>query len=126
MVNDWVTIEFTPGRQRYGQVQLLYDEKIIVKNVIKGDEFSYCRPGVEIKPVWLTADILKKNGFYCTGHLFNLDDDKRFCLDIMGHDVTIRPNIGQIIRNTHVCYISYVHELQHFLKVMRINKEIYL
>lgn len=104
------------------------------------DVHKLCKGGQKIYPVPITTDILVKNGFekmpedkfgrnqYCYAEFLN---------DIETLDVTIIENKTNQsynwtinISNPHsFCgrgFINYVHELQHALRLCRIDKEIVL
>ena len=116
-------------KQKYivGDV-VMYDNKImVIKELIYGSHFDlscpkeglvYCFVGVEdIKPVVLTTNILRKNLWFPL--------DERFVTFIKG-DLTITTQAGISMlrfREAKPIYLEYVHELQHFLFGLKINRE---
>lgn len=107
---------------------VMYDNKImVIKEPRDGIHFDlfcpkeglvYCCVCVdEIKPVVLTACILRKNRW--------LPTDERFVTFIKG-DITITTQAGISMlrfRKAEPIYLEYVHELQHFLFGLNINYE---
>lgn len=75
------------------------------------------------QPIPITKEILEKNGFkklenkcnYIIHNTLIFDD---FTLALCTYDY------NSITPYNHICYCRYVHELQHALKLCKINKEI--
>lgn len=84
--------------------------------------------GRDLIPIALTLAILVKNGFVQKGPIFVLADDY---YDISIHELTdsiwtvTHHNCEMSLPDQRV-HISYVHELQHFLRLCGVEKEIRL
>lgn len=119
MVGDWVYITEHPMKKEAKQV--------------KPEHFL--RSLVAFEPIQLTPEILEKNGFekaeniqlyyYCLG----IDD--RVSLHDYVHDINSSNTWHVHIDSEDYCTIAnceltYVHELQHLLKLCGIDKEIKL
>jgi hypothetical protein len=81
-------------------------------------------------PIPLTPEILEKNGFVISSEHANLyfsegDEKMSFCLRKMYDKLNNFVFYGSICYNI-VSPIKYVHELQHALKLCKIDKEIVL
>ena len=75
----------------------------------------------EIEPIPITAEILEKNGFIYNDIPFVLAWEQ-FGLSIYGTHGNYRINCGQNVGMD----VSYVHQLQHALRLCQIEKEIQL
>lgn len=147
MIGDWVQvpclIDNTENYNAWCQIRQLRDGDL---DVIGFKELSYD----EIEPIPLTPEILEKNGFYY-GYTSNeedlasntiaqlSEDDKGWCWD-EGDGVikVIFPNEadgGLIFLDDQsfdrhfkmvFCETIFLHELQHALRLCRIEKEIIL
>ena len=108
MIGDWVICNHyldKPFYHRFGLVDF-----------IKGD-YDFC------EPIPLTPEILEKNGFCQYGDIFKIDGD--------GFEIQIR--LGMYVRvfngMDNTCNFKtdfYIHNLQHALRMCKINKEILL
>lgn len=101
MIGDWV---YGTKMKRYGRIDRLEHD-------VKDDT---------VEPIPLTEEILKKNGFLGNDYGEIIIGEWRIMCDCM--------NVA-ILHNEHVCIdipIHYVHELQHALKLCKIDKEIEL
>ena len=88
------------------------------------DRFSWVRIGL-LQPIPLTPEILKKN-FPSTTDWYFIGTDK-FCFRIDKHKDKWDLYFGRDGKGTNLqIKISYVHELQHALRLCGINKEIEL
>lgn len=133
MINDWVSVSGTPmqvaciGTTKVG----FYDEK-------GGFFFHDCE---NVKPIELTAEILKKNGFrplYDDLSAYKLfwSDEKEENYWSITIDLThpIASRIENNIMRTGKYWerwemkgsVYFVHELQHLMRQFRIDKEIEL
>lgn len=133
MIGDWVQI-LAPSKYQgaRGRIKTLIDHK--------DDETAYFKVFLQNNPIWvgiedvcsddispipLTAEILEMNKIPKSRlmgeqrHFFyNLDSD----LELLAiYDASFSLQIGNSAR-----YVNYVHELQHILRLCRINKEIVL
>lgn len=114
MIGDWVTS--------------IYDKRALQINVI--DSFKKCvcldhRDWVSVdnlQPIPLTGEILEKNGFEWRAYGVVLAGED-MALVQCGDYWKIKPNQYS---NDTFCYIWYVHELQHALRLCGIDKEIVL
>ena len=123
MIDDWV---YNNESNQYQRVWLLdYD------NVILDGYYSYDYDDIE--PIPLTPEILKKNGW-----TYN-DEDEKFSpqtwvdgglmlqdADDGGYRIVVTSDYDDEDTNNTPFVILYVHELQHALKLRRIEKEIVL
>ena len=106
MIGDWVD---------------LYD-RLLKINI---DDLCFIeREEVYCKPIPLTEEILEKNGFLVDSNgIFYLKENLKFGLikDIdYGYWFAYRSN------NEYICTCDFVHELQHLLKLCKIEKDIIL
>ena len=97
MLGDWISFNGEPVK---------------VQQVVSGiNEFDY-------EPIPLTAEILKKNGFERYTNCYTIGS------------FSLLPNEDETLFYTHIdskgVAINYVHELQHILRICRIDKEIVL
>lgn len=121
MVGDWVSAPYTIEKRRNIQV-----EEIIC------DEINPCWDGMEnyggikieyLEPIPLTQEILVRNNFH---HIrggawdyFSIKGIEWF--DLYKEENGFALHIGQ-----SEVYLNYVHELQHALRLCKIEKEIEL
>lgn len=115
MVEDWVSVSGTPM-----QVACIGTTKVGFKDE-KGGIFFHLYE--EVKPIPLTAEILKKNGYDYNDSLAEWATDS-FCIDF-GHELfEDEPDYLFVwVGNCHVV-LQYAHELQHTLRLCGIEKEI--
>lgn len=121
MVGDLVLLfGETPAR-----VDAIGDTEVYVYEKERGDwQIGY----VHIKPIPLTAEILEKNGFEeCIWggkkswrRRYLVHNEVLICID--GRDGGFK-HFGYQGYNSEIC-ITYVHELQHCLKLCNIQKNI--
>ena len=101
MIGDWV---YGTEKKKYGRV----------------DKLEHDVEDESVEPIPLTEEILKKNGFLGNDYGEIIIGEWRIMCDCS--------NVA-ILHNEHVDIdipIRYVHELQHALKLCRIDKEIEL
>lgn len=100
MVNDWV---------------ILGSEKFRVGTILRGGNYS------ALRPIPLTPEILEKNGFKDEGYFARLDVGEY-------HILCDTKNVAILHReHTNIDVpIYYVHELQHALRLCKIEKVIVL
>lgn len=84
----------------------------------------------DIKPIPLTPEILKKSGYHTTP-IYDIDDDSIVYqhIDLCGEWTWYNGKIYYSITDEEVVEMfdcKYVHELQHFLRLRGIEKEIVL
>ena len=125
MIGDWVK----PSCWNE-QVLLVGEGRVTVKSD------SYTED--EIKPIPLTGEILEKNGFKVGHYLVGLAElpeykmvNRKDLKDIEKNVITIRQSSNvlfdmQVGIGSHIFDITYVHELQHALRLCGIEKEIEL
>lgn len=113
MIGDWV---YRPDC--YCKVKEVRENGIIGRDHLRGI-ISF----EELKPIPLTPEILKKNGFDNYGGIFKFEEE--------GIDIQIR--LDKYVRvfagMDNTCNFKsgfYVHKLQHALRMCGINKEIVL
>ena len=130
MIGDWVDVyhELPDESGFYKPLQvtglhqnngICFGDSIIESPWNDPEEFEE-----EIKPIPLTEEILEKNGFLVDSNgIFYLKENLKFGLikDIdYGYWFAYRSN------NEYICTCDFVHELQHLLKLCKIEKEIKL
>lgn len=128
MLNDWVKIK-EPNKYAgaIGTIQTFSSlEGAYLAIYINDTNFGtfvtevFCE---DIEPIPLTAEILKKNGFEWRAYGVVLAGED-MALVQCGNYWKIKPNQYS---NDTFCYIWYIHELQHALRLCGINgKEIVL
>lgn len=127
MIGDWVMLN--PDLKEYYdfagnpcQVIGLNDGEGAIKIDYDNGKYFWTDAEDDIEPILLTPEILEKNGFTRYGQVFaNLQQwvgefgDKRKSLfqDVLTGEWEIND-----------VWIDYVHELQHALKLCRIDKEL--
>lgn len=119
MIGDWVIVyeKAMPVKAKvegvHGNLATVLGHARIVDN---GGNTPY------VLPIHLNSDILEKNGFeWRAGGVIIAGED--LALVQCGDEWEVKPN--QMSDDT-VCYIEYVHELQHALKLCGIEKTIEL
>ena len=125
MIDDWV-FSSCAGKN----VQIIEIKKDCVessKNLrITTDENIIIEPYDNISPIQLTFEILKKNGFLEDSNgIFYLKENIKFGIkkDIdYGYWFTNRVDNYK----EYICTCDFVHELQHLLKLCKIEKRIVL
>ena len=127
MIGDWVMHNDAPKKV----MVIWYKNNVSLDNpfVDWGSIYSDKFPIEEVLPIPLTSEILEKNGFKNDGK----DKDMLYwnwsiCEDCVSYDkktgiIRIFHCLGSLI---FVHALSYVHELQHALKLCGIEKEIEL
>ena len=138
MIGDWVECTYwTPSKQlKVAEIRRIMDEEI--KIGVYCDDLVLIFRQSEVKPIPLTQEILKKNGFiyddnwhiswievgnYRIDVSFDYDGKVNYIeITEQGKGFSI-PSEREILYLTH---IKYVHELQHALKLCKIEKEIEL
>ena len=121
MIGDWVKSLKEDHSGEYGQViDIDHHDTVLLEYQC----VNYYTDVEHIEPIPLTTEILEKNGFTRYGQVYaNLqqwvgkfgDKRKSFVQDI---------RTGELGMND--VWINYVHELQHVLKLCKIEKEIEL
>lgn len=135
MIGDWVLFEGTPATVR--GVEIYCSDLYVQTNLTDAWYMS------NFEPIPLTPEILEKNGFdvvrgnrimglqvsdRCTLRIGDGMKEMRVEMQDWGETeerkwfIEIR-NLGSIILQL---YIGYIHELQHALRLCRIEKEIVL
>lgn len=111
MVGDWVEMNLNPSVHKY-----YFKAQIVVSNLVSLEN-NY---DFDAKPIPLTEDILKANGF-CPK---NEDLSRKVLQGDYGNKISIvfivQNNRIHIYRNIHKILnlkIHYVHELQHALRL---------
>lgn len=128
-IGDWVTINDTPYQvyeiSKKGWVHLCYKDGMRLP--LTSDYVLDL-----IKPVPITEEILEKNGF--SGRMYavcQLDDDRQLQFYYHEHRLKVYwtgideyNNHQKVTDETFRCHCHYVHELQHALRLCKIEKEI--
>lgn len=111
-------------------------ELMIAGTMVNNPNASSWRHYNDLQPIPLTSEVLEKNAHRVPGYLvWDLEADGaevQYVPETM--DTTDPPmqyrlaprqrNLG--VAETLICHIRYVHELQHALRICKINKEIVL
>ncbi len=132
MIGDWVL--YNPNvfiEDEYEPTKACYPTKIS-----SGEDLDLAVEGC-YAPIPLTPEILEKNGFIvCENteirHDYIWHDNNSYIYVIFWNDgnllVKMETNLneGRGINSVHNCDIVFVHELQHCLKMVGIDKEIKL
>ncbi len=130
MLGDYViNTEF--GKNEIDQIDILEPTRVWLKGGKTYVPINY------IEPIPLTPEILEKNGFIvCENteirHDYIWHDNNSYIYVIFWNDgnllVKMETNLneGRGINSVHNCDIVFVHELQHCLKMVGIDKEIKL
>lgn len=123
MIGDWVTNSIN---NKYYKVSSLTSDV-----ELEGDRFIFYCPCDDIEPISLTPEILEKNfePLDMEGEYFGFYDEY-FEVEVSVYtDGIWEVKIDEIemggVRSWRM-YVSYVHELQHTLRLCNIDKEIIL
>lgn len=137
MIGDWVNLNFDvdykTGNQIYGYVQVTAINKDGTIDVnCTFDKSESMQDGWDLKllkliePIPLTQEILEKNDFLVDSNgIFYLKENLKFGLkkDIdYGYWFINRADNYK----EYICTCDFIHELQHLLKLCKIEKEIVL
>lgn len=127
MIGDWVMYENNPNmiteisELAFGECSVCFVGNNYMANID------------EIEPIPLTEEILKKNGW-----MYNEEDEKFFPqtwvggglmlqgADDCGYRIVVTSDYDDEDTNDTPFILLYVHELQHALRLRRIEKEIIL
>ena len=122
MIGDWVLYDNYPAR-----VKLIGDTMVKLRN------FDYCIDVDHVLPIPLTAEILEKNGWKKEPQI---DPAVSVCIQLFNDDYFLDEEIRVdcdpygdyhfMHKGTHFCFVNYVHELQHALRLCGIKKEVEL
>ena len=135
MIGDWVQKLEVGGHYRKGQIKAIIDDNVDVATS-DGEIHTLSVNGIE--PIPLTGEILEKNGFKVGHYLVGLAElpeykmvNRKDLKDIEKNVITIRQSSNvlfdmQVGIGSHIFDITYVHELQHALRLCGIEKEIEL
>ena len=127
MIGDWV-------RNDLGEYQTVVEPRESGAMLAYNDIYPYDA----IEPIPLTPEILEKNGFekldFSHYHINNralvLDADGKWEGPLSWHWVVTEMSTNakgqRVVLDYYVATIKYVHELQHALRICRIEKEITL
>ena len=125
MIGDWV---YSPEGElcKVRMIEGRFEGFVTTDNYAHDDDTFYMYYIEEIRPIPLTAEILEKNGFekceipeieYIGWRL-----NEKFSLEVSPASTN---DIDGLYWNDDV-HIRYVHQLQHVLRLCRIDKEIEL
>lgn len=126
MIGDWVYGLDENGNKYKCQITELskYDfyteSSELPEGWENGDSF------VEIEPIPLTPEILERNGLY-NNYNSETEYEEEYYVNEDGLDIHINGKKFEVrcIDAVNI-HLRYVHELQHFLKLCRFDKEIVL
>lgn len=134
MLGDWVYGLYPDGSRYKPPFRIsAVDTYPSNKNPRIVTEGGYGFQEEHLAPIPITGEILEKNGFKVPGYLvWDLECDAEVQLVPETHDLRnphmgYRLVVGQKvfgIKDTVICHLKYVHQLQHALKLCGINKEI--
>lgn len=121
MIGDWVRKIEKGGHSIPAKIVALYQDNL---DCITGDGIVRTISYEGIEPYLLTPSILERNGLELdsTGSYF--DEDKSFLLEISFYKNEIIWSIN--VNEYDILKLEYVHELQHAMKLCKIEKEIVL
>ena len=116
MIGDWV---------KFNNSDLAHKVIAIAGKSIKVDKVHWYSAN-KFRPIPLTPEILEKNGLNLIhGEPNCFDEDRCYRVELtLGTDGTIRWTIN--ISEYEILPLSYVHQLQHVLRLCGIEKEIVL
>jgi hypothetical protein len=116
MIGDWVNIQTERDDEpMYSQVEQLWECEI---------DADFQTDYKNVYPIELTEEILHKNGFLVDSNgIFYLKENLKFGLK---KDIDYGYWFANRSDNEYICTCDYVHELQHILKLCKIEKEIVL
>jgi hypothetical protein len=116
MIGDWVNIQTREDDEpMYLQVEQLWECEI---------DADFQTDYKNVYPIELTEEILHKNGFLVDSNgIFYLKENLKFGLK---KDIDYGYWFANRSDNEYICTCDYVHELQHILKLCKIEKEIVL
>ena len=133
MIGDWVEcVDSTHKEKVYAQIDAIEEGQTCI--LVRIDNCNWFLDISFIKPISLTQEILKKNGFY----LFSRDIKYiTYCINELQISVSYVKDTkewmvflgasGSVKKKfVEVSCVKYVHELQHALKLCGIEKEIEL
>ena len=121
MIGDWVDVN--------GHKEIVEQ---IERYVLTTNDWAYDWKESVIKPIPLTPEILEKNGFVLEGYKYVLKYDHYVCVWVIfstsdeRHSVIHIDDDRERIPTTYHNTINYAHELQHALKLCKIEKTIEL
>lgn len=113
MVGDWVLFKGKPTKVTQGHIVYMMSDRYS-KEYQEGTQ-----------PIPITEELLEKNGFNLhddmyTNDVMTLHDDKKFIRTKNAWSVGVYKNECHRIAQ---CELTYLHELQHLLKLCKINFE---
>lgn len=134
MIGDWFMTTYPDNVIEYRKVESISPPFVTFKKNNNITKMAYsCTTGTE--PIPLTIEILEKFGFkYLNGYATMKIDDSNW-LEYYFHEHRLRriwcgvdewQNHSKVREMTFICTCHYVHELQHALRMCKINKEIKL
>jgi len=133
MIGDWVEINDIPKQIKF--IDDCINHKIIAHGVNKdGKTIVYVgKLNEEVKPIPLTPEILEKNGFRIIFegelHVSYFQDIERFHIEVKVDKIGIYQKLSMLDglgNGATIVECKYVHQLQHALRLCRIEKEIIL
>lgn len=136
MIGDWV-FSFHAGRNIQIR-ELLEDSVVCSKNLrISADENIVIESYDNISPIQLTEEILEKNGFkkkvwwkYRESDVTTYAIGEGFHIELSENEFWLVDNCSDYgdygYESNWIVEVKYVHELQHILRLCKIEKEIIL
>ena len=129
MIGDWVKVTDDDTDDSFiGQVKAIDELENI--NVQEGEDVAYPYSIDCLEPIPLTPEILEKNGFTKDKEIdqWYFKSDDRLDMGLLAVGIDDGCGIGFcVIRNGAITYYcKYVHELQHYLRLIGGAKEIEL
>lgn len=128
MVNDFVL-----WNGKIARIETIWLNSHAVKLIVGKDKIYRDAFLTDIKPIPITPEILKKNGFY-----YDTEDDSFIIRSSIYGNLIYQIRICNIddkgyfqvyiltdLCSTTIC-IEYVHDLQHLLRLCKVDKEIKL
>lgn len=130
MIGDWILVLQQGGHYKRTKVRGIFDDTI---DYLLGEESHTITEG-GVEPIPLNAEILEKNGWimWKKTKLVGVTMFTQYFEDSLGIEDSIETRIDcdtngdfhYMCNGESFCYINYVHQLQHALKLCGIEKEV--
>lgn len=121
MIGDWVRKIEKGGHSVPVKIVALYDDNVDCRT---RDGIIHTISYDGIDPCPLTPSILERNGLELSSTGSNFAEDTGYLLEISFYENEILWTIN--VNEYDILKLEYVHELQHAIKLCRIEKEIVL
>lgn len=119
MIGDWVM--YNPNV--FSEDEHETAKQWILTRIYSGEDIDLAMEGF-YAPIPLTPEILERNGLKLSSTGSHFNEDKDYLLEISFYENEIFWTIN--LNEYDILKLKYVHELQHAIKLCRIDKEIVL